>query len=98
MRVTLSGYVVPDDDAPYYRIFGFGCFCPRDIRRAIEKNPKGEDLVLEVNSPGGSVFAGFEMYSALRAAADVQTVAEVQSLLRERGYTGFDPAALDALK
>ena len=49
MRVTLSGYVVPDDDAPYYRIFGFGCFCPRDIRRAIEKNPKGEDLVLELS-------------------------------------------------
>ena len=36
--------------------------------------------------------------SRMGAMPSLPTVAEVQSLLRERGYTGFDPAALDALK
>ena len=87
MRVTLSGYVVADDDAFFYRYFGIGVFSPRDIRAALAKNPKGEDLVLEVNSGGGSVFSGFEMYSMLRAAKDVHTIAEVQSLAASAAST-----------
>lgn len=87
MRVTLNGYVVADEDVFFYRFFGIGVFSPRDIRAAIAKNPKGEDLVFEVNSGGGSVFAGFEMYSVLRAAKDVHTVAEVQSLAASAAST-----------
>ena len=32
------------------------------------------------------------------AMPSLPTVAEVQNLLYQRGYTGFDPAELDALK
>jgi ribokinase len=32
------------------------------------------------------------------AMPSLPTVTEVQNLIRERGYTGFDPAVLDALK
>ncbi len=81
MRVQLNGYVVADDDVYFYRFFGIICFSPRDVRQFLASNPKGEDLVLEINSPGGSVIPGFEMYSALRAnRGNVHVVAEVQSL------------------
>ena len=79
MRVTLNGYVVNDDDAWIYRWFGYRCFSPAEIRDALEHNPEGEDLVFEINSPGGEVIAGNEMYSVLRASP-VNTVAEIQSL------------------
>lgn len=79
MRVTLNGYVVPDADARIYRFFGYNVFSPADVRQAIRDNPEGENLVLEVNSPGGSVWEGFEMYTVLKGAA-CRTVAEVQSL------------------
>ena len=36
--------------------------------------------------------------SRMGAMPSLPTVAEVQALLRERGYTGFDPALLDAQK
>jgi ribokinase len=36
--------------------------------------------------------------SRMGAMPSLPTVEEVQSLLRERGYNGFDPAQLDALK
>ena len=79
MRMQLNGYVVADEDAFLYDFFEIPAFSPAAVRNAIDQNPEGEDLVLEVNSGGGSVFAGFEMYSVLRNAA-CHTVAEVQSL------------------
>lgn len=79
MRYNLKGVISSDEDAPIYRFFGMAAVSPADIRQAIADNPAGEDFVLEINSGGGSVYAGFEMYSILRAA-NVHTRAEVQSL------------------
>jgi len=79
MRVTLNGYVVASDDQWLYDWFDIAAFSPGVVRRALADNPEGEDLELEINSPGGSVFPGFEMYSLLREAK-CNTVAIVQSL------------------
>ena len=69
MRVTLNGIVSSDDDRLIYEWFGYRAFSPEQVRDAIAQNPAGEDLVLEINSPGGSVFAGSEMYSILRSCS-----------------------------
>lgn len=90
MRVQLNGYVVEDDDVWIYHYFGYGAICPRDVRDALTNNPEGEDLVFEINSPGGSVFAGFEIYSAIRAARrerNIRVVAEVQSIAASAAST-----------
>lgn len=79
MRVTLNGIVSADDDKWIYEWFGYTAFSPQQVRDAVANNPEGEELVLEINSPGGSVFAGSEMYSVLRACA-IPTRAEIQSL------------------
>ena len=79
MRVTLNGIVAADDDVEIYQWFGFAAFSPKAVRDAVAATPEGEDLVLEINSGGGSVFAGSEIYSVLRSSG-IHTVAEVQSL------------------
>lgn len=79
MRVSLNGDVISNDYKWLYNWLGLDSFCPRDVRQALEANPEGEPLVLEINSPGGSVFAGFEIYNLLRNAK-CETVAEVMSL------------------
>ena len=79
MRFGLGGMIASDEDAPIWRWFGFQAVSPADIRNALAQNPAGEEFVLEFNSGGGSVYAGFEMYSVLRAAT-VPTRGEVQSL------------------
>lgn len=79
MRVTLNGIVSSDEDRWIYEWFGYRAFSPEQVRDAIAQNPQGEELVLEINSPGGSVFAGSEMYSILRSCA-ISTRAEIQSL------------------
>lgn len=79
MRVTLNGIVSSDEDREIYEWFGYRAFSPEQVRQAIRENPAGEELVLEINSGGGSVMAGSEMYSVLRSA-EIQTRAEIQSL------------------
>lgn len=80
MRISLNGIVSADDDQEIYDWYGIGAFSPRTVRQALEDNPEGEELVLEINSPGGSVFAGGEIYTVLRNAGNVWTRAEIQSL------------------
>jgi len=80
MRVTLNGIVSSDDDLEIYDWFGFQAFSPQTVRDAVSNNPAGEELVLEINSPGGSVLAGSEMYTVLRSVQGVRTRAEIQSL------------------
>ena len=79
MRMQLCGEVCGNDTAELYRYFGFTVCCPQDLRTAIEKCADDEELVLEINSGGGSVYAGFEMYSILRAYKG-RVVAEIQSI------------------
>lgn len=79
MRKQLSGYIVDDDAAEVYRWYGATVCCPSDIRQMLAEMPPGETLDLEINSPGGSVAAGYEMYSVLLAAT-CPTRAEIQSI------------------
>lgn len=80
MRVTLNGIVAADEDVEIYGWFGYRAFGPQTVRDAIANNPAGEELVLEINSPGGSVMAGSEIYSVLRSAEHIHSRAEIQSM------------------
>lgn len=86
MIVKLNGEIVPDDDLWLYDWLEIAAFSPSMLRRAIKDNPANEPLELEINSVGGSVFAGFELYSILRAAK-CHTVAKVQSLAASAAST-----------
>ena len=86
MRVQLNGEVIPSENQWLYDWFGISAFSPAKVREAVEANPVGEDLELEINSVGGSVFAGFEIYSILREAK-CNTVAMVQSLAASAAST-----------
>jgi len=79
MRRQLNGHVVKDEDLWLYSFFDLPAFSPQMVRDALEELPEGEDLILEINSGGGSVYAGFEMYTVLMGSPR-HTVAEVQSL------------------
>lgn len=95
MRYSLNGMISSDDDAPIWRWCGWQAVSPSDIRDALAGNPADEEFVLEINSGGGSVYAGFEMYSVLRGAK-VPTRAEVQSLAGSAAsvvLAGVDTAA-----
>lgn len=81
MKLNLSGELIPNDWAETYRKYGYeaGFYCPDDIRKAISELEPGEELLLEINSIGGSVFAGNEIYALLESCTN-PTRAVIQSL------------------
>ena len=81
MKLNLSGELIPSDWAEIYRRWGYasGFYCPDDVRNAIDNLEPGEELLLEVNSIGGSVFGGNEIYALLEGCPN-PTRAVIQSL------------------
>ena len=66
MIVRLNGQIIADEWAWVYEFFQIPYACPKQLRDALDELSDGEGLIVEINSPGGSVWAGFEMYGILR--------------------------------
>lgn len=64
-KVNVKGTIVDSSDKWIYEWFDMDATCPKDIEKAID-NANGEDLEILVNSGGGSVFAGSEIYTLLK--------------------------------
>ena len=81
MKLNLSGELIPSDWAEIYRRWGYasGFYCPDDVRNAINNLEPGEELLLEINSIGGSVFGGNEIYALLEGCPN-PTRAVIQSM------------------
>ena len=80
MRVRIGGRIMSDDCASVYRRCGYqNVCCPADIRAALSQPEDEEGLIFELNSGGGSVYDGYEMYTVLKKSARKSTV-EIQSI------------------
>ncbi|SHH86788.1 head maturation protease, ClpP-related [Desulfosporosinus lacus] len=64
MKIDIKGFIVANDDKWIYDWFEVGAVCPSDIINQLEK-ANGEDIEVGINSPGGDVYAGSEIYTAL---------------------------------
>lgn len=64
-KVTIKGVIVSNDDKWVYEWFDMEATSPSDVTGVIE-GLDGEDLLVEINSVGGDVFAGSEIYTALK--------------------------------
>lgn len=76
--VDVRGDIISNDDKWIYDWLDWDSTCPADIRRAIDEKPAGEVLNVLINSGGGSVMAGNEIYSMLLGRDDVKII--IQSL------------------
>lgn len=62
--IQMKGEVIPDDYSDVYDFLNYQYFSPQSISDAL-KNANGEDVTLEINSPGGYIDAGSEIYTEL---------------------------------
>lgn len=65
MKINVKGTVIPDEYAWIYDWFGEPYVSPSAVNAALEE-ADGEDVDVYINSGGGDVFAGSEIYSAIR--------------------------------
>ena len=75
--VEIKGDIIPNDYKWIYDWLEWESTCPNDIKTAIASLKSGEQLIVLINSGGGSVTAGQEMYSLLR---EVDSVAKIQGI------------------
>lgn len=67
MVIDINGDIINDDYKEVYEWLGYTATCPRDVKSQIRDAPKGEVINVNINSPGGHLFAGVEIYSELIA-------------------------------
>jgi ATP-dependent Clp endopeptidase proteolytic subunit ClpP len=64
--IPIKGVIVDNDDKWIYDYFGMDATSPVDITKALTEE-NGQEIEVEINSPGGSVTAGSEIYTALKS-------------------------------
>lgn len=64
--IDCTGVIVGDDDKELYEHVGYKAVCPNDFKKVLDE-ANGEEILVIINSPGGSVYAASEIYTALRA-------------------------------
>lgn len=65
MDIYVNGTIVDSEDAWVYDLFGIENASPEKVRDAL-KEADGNDVDIFINSGGGSVFAGSEIYSMIQ--------------------------------
>lgn len=98
-KIEVKGTIVGNADKWIYEWFGMDATCPKDVNAAISE-ANGESLLVEINSGGGDVFAGSEIYTALKAYAGtveiniVGLAASAASVIAQAGHSRISPTAL----
>lgn len=72
-KVKIKGTIVSDDVQWIYDWFGIDATSPSKVNKVIDELD-GEDLEVEINSGGGDVFAGSEIYTVLKRYSGKVTV------------------------
>lgn len=64
-KIQIKGAIVSNDDKWIYDWYGMESTCPKDVEKTLSEL-KGQHIEVEINSGGGDIFAGSEIYSLLR--------------------------------
>jgi len=65
-KVNIKGPIIPSNDQRIYDWYEMEATSPKKVMEAINA-AEGDELEVEINSGGGSVFAGSEIYTALKS-------------------------------
>jgi len=65
MTIKIKGVIVANDDKWIYDYFDVEAVSPKDVEVQLEK-ANGQELEVEINSGGGDVFAGSDIYTMLK--------------------------------
>lgn len=98
-RINVYGVIIPNNYKWFYDYFEEDSTCPRDVYNAINES-NGEDIEVYINSPGGVIDAGSEIYTTLRSHKGnmkiyiVGQACSAASIVAMAGYSEMSPTAL----
>lgn len=68
-RINIRGVIVPNEYRFFYRCFDMDCTCPNDVQSVLDKVTAEDEIEVYINSPGGVIDVGSEIYTLLRGAS-----------------------------
>lgn len=102
-RVDIRGSLVPNDYAFWYDFFEKDYTCPRNVQKILNDALEGEDIDVYINSPGGIIDVGSEIYTMLRGCAQKNSNVHIYitgeacsaaSVVAMAGYCEMAPTSL----
>lgn len=97
-QIDIRGVIVQDDDLWIYEWFEMTATSPQSVRSALAE-AAGDDVVVTINSGGGDVSAGQEIYTLLRSYAGKVKIqvfslaASAASVIAMAGESEISPVA-----
>jgi ATP-dependent Clp protease protease subunit len=99
MRIDVKGIIISNDDKWIYDWFDMESTTPKDINTALEK-ANGQSIDVYINSGGGDIFAGSEIYTAIKSYKGeinihvVGLAASAASVIAMAGKSDISPTAM----
>ena len=97
-QINVKGPIVSNNDGRFYKWLGYEACTPGDVAKALAE-ANGEEVEVHINSGGGDVTAGSEIYTALKSYSGRVLVrilgraASMASVIAEAGESEISPTA-----
>lgn len=97
--INVKGDIVVNEWAKIYKWLGWEHICPKDVADIIAEAEIGEEIRVNINSGGGHVMAGQEIYSVLSKNPNVQISVEgmacsAASVIAMAGRSSISPVGM----
>ena len=73
-RIDVRGRIVPNDYKWFYEWLEMDCTCTRDVSSVLDKMAPEDEVDVYINSPGGVIDVGSEIYTLLRQKSETNPV------------------------
>lgn len=73
-KIDIRGPIIPNSYKWFYDFFEEDSACPRDVQKVLDIVQPGDDIDVYINSPGGVIDVGSEIYTLLRQISETCTV------------------------
>lgn len=99
-RINIRGVMIPNDYKWYYDYFEEDSTCPADVQKILDIFQDGDEIEVYINSPGGVIDVGSEIYTLLRGCRDNVKIyitgeaCSAASIVAMAGYCEMAPTAL----
>lgn len=99
-KINIRGVMIPNDYKFFYDFMGIDSTCPADVQKVLDAFQNGDEIEVYINSPGGVIDVGSEIYTLLRSNKDNVKIyitgeaCSAASIVAMAGYCEMAPTAL----
>lgn len=99
-RINIRGVMIPNSYKWFYDLLCEDSTCPADVQKIIDAFHDGDEIEVYINSPGGVIDVGSEIYTLLRGKREDVKIyitgeaCSAASIVAMAGYCEMSPTAL----